>query len=778
VPLGEVGTAYPSEALLRGVHGDVVLEVAVDSDGAVTAVELVEGHPLLAAAAVDAARSVRFEPARDASGSAVPGRARLTYSFAPHPPSVSEAVEVVAEREQPEDEPKAITTLGEESLRRNRGRDLAETLEDVPGVVMARGAASVGKPVIRGQSERRLLLIEGGVRHESQKWGVDHAPEIDPSGAGSIRVLKGPAGVLHGPDAVGGVILVDPAPMPFEPGLGGSVDLVLHANEPAVYGGGRIEGVPAALPGLSFRLEGNYSRGGPQNTPSYVLGNTASQQWNLRAAVQYRTPAVRATLRYRHYDLRAGVYYGVSNSTPADLRSQLEIEQPLGADLWTEDWEWERPFQAVAHDQVTGEVRVRLGVAGSLEARYSFQRNHRREFEQVRSSVEGPQYDFRLRTHTLDVGWDQPPAQLGAAMGSGRIGVAGIFQEHVYDGLTLLPNHRSLGAGVFALERLTFARGVVEAGARYDYLSRSAFFNRNPYERHLARGTLEAEECIEGEGRTRCPSEYHGGALAVGGVLHAIPGVLDLKLDLSSASRFPSSDELFLNGSSPTFPVYALGSPDLGVETAWGVSPTLGFSKRWLHLEVSGHLTRIQDYIYFAPELNASGVPHIDVTIRGAFPRYSFRSLEALFYGVDGHLEVGPEAVVGLVVSGSAVRGRDLADGAHLAGVPPDRLRVAGRVQPKKLGPFEDLLVEVNVLLVGTVRGRLDPAADLAEPPAAYALVGAALGAALPIRSTRLSVHLEFHNLLDTKYRETLSLLRYYADEPGRDVRLRVGLDF
>ena len=771
---------YPAQALQRGLHGDVVVEIEVDAQGSVTSVKIIEGHPLLAEAATEAARSLRFKPARDSLDATTSGRTQLTYSFAPHPHShsISETIEVVAKHEQPEDEPKAVATINEEMLRRQRGRDLAETLEEVPGVVMARGVNSMGKPVIRGQAERRLLLIEGGVRHENQKWGIDHAPEIDPSGAGNIRVVRGPAGVLYGPDAMGGVILVEPPLMPFQPGFDGTVDLVLQTNKPSLYGGGRVEGMLAAIPGLSFRLEGNYARGGPQSTPDYVLGNTASQQWNLRAAVQYRTPNIRATIRYRHYDLRAGIFYGLQNATPAAFQAQLERGTPLSLELWRKDWSWGRPYQAVTHDQITGEFRARLGVAGSIEARYSFQQNHRREFEEVRRSVEGPQYDFRLRTHSLDIEWEQPVAPIGVATGSGQVGVAGLFQEHVYQGLALLPNHRSLGIGVFALERLTLPRGVLEAGARYDHLRRSAFFSRNPYERHLARGTLIAEDCIDGDGRTQCPSQFNGGAVGVGGVLHAIPGVLDLKLDLSSASRFPNTDELYLNGSSPTFPVYAIGSPNLGVETAWGVSPTLGFSHPWLHLEVSGHLTRIHDYIYFAPELNENGRPHIDVTVRGAFPRYSFRAIESIFYGIDGHLELGPESVVGLVVSGSVVRGRNIANGDHLVGMPPDRLRIAGRLQPKKVGPFEDVLIEANVLLVDTVSDRLDPAADLAPPPSAYALIGGALGASLPLRSLRISFHLEIHNLLNTAYRETLSQMRYYADEPGRDIHLKVGLDF
>ena len=229
-PLDEVAAPYPEKALVRGVHGDVVVEVEIDDTGRVVSVVVVEGHALLVEAAVKAARAVRFEPARDSLGQAISGRTQLVYSFGPHADTVHEKVDVVAEREQPEDDPRAVVLLNTEELKQKRGVDLATTLENVPGVVIARGMAAATKPVVRGQPERRLLLIEGGVRHENQKWGVDHAPEIDPAGAGTIRVLKGPAGVLHGPDAVGGVILVEPAPMPFQPGVSGGVDFYFSQN--------------------------------------------------------------------------------------------------------------------------------------------------------------------------------------------------------------------------------------------------------------------------------------------------------------------------------------------------------------------------------------------------------------------------------------------------------------------------------------------------------------------------------------------------------------------
>ena len=116
---------------------------------------------------------------------------------------------------------RARTTLDEDVIDKSAGDDLAQTVSQVAGVRIAGGASDTSKPIIRGQQERRLLVLNDGVRHESQKWGPDHGTEIDPFSAGSISVIRGAAGARYGPDAIGGVILVEPPPMRTEPGIVG-----------------------------------------------------------------------------------------------------------------------------------------------------------------------------------------------------------------------------------------------------------------------------------------------------------------------------------------------------------------------------------------------------------------------------------------------------------------------------------------------------------------------------------------------------------------------------
>lgn len=673
---------------------------------------------------------------------------------------------------------KARTEISPEELTRSTGQDVAETISQVAGVTVARGTADSSKPVIRGQHERRLLVLFDGVRHESQKWGADHATEIDPYAAGSISVIKGASGVRYGPDAIGGVVLIQPPRLLSTPGIDGVIGLVGVTQGWRVAGSGRLDLAPAKLPGFVARIEGNYSRGTSLRTPDYVLGNTGSQVWNAGTTLHYHRPGVHLTVSYSHYDLRAGIFYGIASSTPAEFGAQLEAEAPVGSDAWTQGSAIDRPFQAVAHDRMMARAEFFVGRAGTLTATYAFQHNRRREFEQARASILGPQYEFVLRTHSLDVVFDHSSLFLGPASLRGGLGVSGSFQENVFRGVPLVPNHRAGNVGVFGHERLTAERFALEIGARYDHQSRTSFLSEAAHARHLARGTLSEGDCTQQESATRCGLSFDAGSLSTGLLVHVVPDVLDMKLDLSSATRFPNGDELYMNGSAPTFPVYALGDPALRPETTWNLSPTLGLRLPWFEGELSGFFSYIDDYIAFAPELGSDGSPAFDVTIRGAFPRFGYRAVDSLFYGIDGGFTVGPSWPVSLRASGSLVRGEELSTGTPLLFVPADRMRASLRVSPPHAGPVHSGYVELSGEFVFKQR-HTDEARELAPSPDGYVRVGAGAGATLHLPSeNELHVGLEANNLLNARYRDYTSLLRYYADEPGLEVRLRVRFEF
>jgi iron complex outermembrane receptor protein len=777
--LAPVAPDYPPEAP-DGAHGDVSLRVTVDESGRVVDVAVVDGPSMFQPGAIEAARQLRFAPGHE-DGVPVPMAVLVRFHF--EPPVELEAGDagaaeiVVAARSADDRDTHARHTLDEAALDRRAGEDLASTVSEVPGVVAAGGSTEQSKPVIRGQTERRLLLLYDGVRHESQKWGPDHAPEIDPFSAGAVSVIKGAAGVRYGPDAIGGVILVAPPPMRTDPGVGGKAMLQGATNGRQGLAALRLDLVPDRVPELSVRAEGSYRRGASLQTPDYILGNTGSEQWTagVSARLGDSTRSVRAS--FHHFDLRAGIFYDISSESPADFQARLERDRPLTADLWSVTYDIDRPYQAVSHDRATLHAHTDVGETGGLDVVYAYQHNHRQEYESVRGEVETPQYDFVLRTHSLDGVFRHGEAWWGAAELSGEAGLQGTFQENVYTGYSLLPNHRAAGGGVFLTERLSWHRVDLEAGARHDRLGRSAWFTEDDFARHERRGTLAAADCDTSGVRVACPTAYGATSVSLGGLWRAVPDTMELKLDLSSASRVPNADELYIIGSAPSFPVFGLGSPDLGVETTFGSSLTAALTTLWVDAELSGYANHSRDYIYFAPDVNDAGEPRYEVTIQGTWPRYASRAIDARFVGADGGVQIAPTSLVGLDLSGAIVRARDVDTGAFLVGTPADRARVSLVGRPAGPAWMQDARLSVFVDIVGE-QTRTDPRVEFAAPPDGYTLLGASADMVVPTRMTELSVGLSAHNLTNVAYRDYTSLLRFFADQPGRDLRLRVGATF
>ena len=118
-------------------------------------------------------------------------------------PLIPDTIEhlVVQGRKTQSVDTRSIASLDESAIRRESGKNLADTLAALPGVSVLR-SGNIAKPIVRGQHSARLLMLYDGVRHEGQDWGMNHGVEIDPFSAGSMEVVKGSAGVRYGPDAV------------------------------------------------------------------------------------------------------------------------------------------------------------------------------------------------------------------------------------------------------------------------------------------------------------------------------------------------------------------------------------------------------------------------------------------------------------------------------------------------------------------------------------------------------------------------------------------------
>jgi iron complex outermembrane receptor protein len=691
-------------------------------------------------------------------------------------PTIGDVIEVEA-RGPPPAPMRATTAVTGAALERKRGQALTAAVGDVPGVHELESATGVGKPIIRGQFGRRLLLLVDGVRHRAQEWGLDHAPEVDPFIADAITVVRGAGGVRYGPDAIGGAVLVDPPALRFAPGYTGEAHLIGASNGRGGTVAMRLLGATSRLPGLAFQLEGSAKRLAAAESPDYPLHNTGVLDWSAGATAGYERGSVEARLSYRHYQAELGVCACLRIHDADEFFAQLARGAPVDADLYQADFAIDRPKQAVQHDLALARASWEWRDVGTVTARYAFQHDLRREYDVVREATTGAQFNFRLVTHELEALLEHDPIHLSDHWHlRGAAGLVGVAQVHHYAGQTLIPDYTAYGAAAFASERLVGHDWELEAGVRYDLLARTATIERIDFLRLERSGQLALDACGADIDPATCASRFHA-LTATLGALRRFGDATSARVELSTASRAPDPDEQYLNGAAPTFPVLGLGKPDLSPETTYSASATLAYQGATVTAEASAYANLIDDYIYFSPALDAAGNPIFDVTIRGAFPRFVTRPVDALFYGADGGVAALPHPRLELGAQLSLVRARNLDDDSYLVLVPADRLRGSITVKPPDAAGFRDAFVSIAGTYVAR-QDRFDLRADLAPPPPAYAVIGAELGATTRIGGHDVKLALQGQNLTNTRHRDYTSLLRYFADAPGWQVWLRASVFF
>ncbi|MBV1862117.1 MAG: TonB-dependent receptor, partial [Nannocystaceae bacterium] len=419
------------------------------------------------------------------------------------------------------------------------------------------------------------------------------------------------------------------------------------------------------------------------------------------------------------------------------------------------------------------------------------QNNDRDEYDVVRESISGPQLELDLRTHSADLVLEQSPVALGsAALLEGEVGLGFVNRRNRYRGSDpgFLPDYDEQAGGVFALERIVWERIELQAGVRYDAMARSSRLDDRTFLPFRAQGRLP-QGCDETEEGAVCQTPFHAPSGSLGVVVRPVATVPELvvSLNASTAVRFPNSDEQFIKGAAPSFPVFSNGDGTLTPERTWTGSSTVSYANRWAFAEASAFGSFIDDYIYFRfqpqQDDDPSGESFSDCAplqcgVQGAFPLFAPEAVDALFYGgeVAGTVQP-PRWPVLFDAQASWVRGQQLAGGQPLTFVPPDHYDLGVTYQWPDLGRSEDGHVGLRGSFVDRQR-RSDPDADFAPPPPGYVLLGAEAGIAVPLGEQRLAFSLTGRNLTNARYRDYTSLLRYYANEPGWDVLLRISLDF
>lgn len=641
------------------------------------------------------------------------------------------------------------------ALLQTRGATLGESLKELPGLNSVQTGPGLSKPVIHGLHSNRVLIINNGIRQEGQQWGSDHTPEIDPFTASKITVVKGAASVRYGADAVGGVILLDPDPMPTDKGIHGTVYAIGATNGRMGTTSGMLQGAfGKKLEGLSWRIQGTYKQAGNFKTPDYYLLNTGLKENDFSGTVAYHKQRLTFSLFYSHYNTQTGIFAGAQSSSPANLAVKIASATPDVPSYFS--YAINRSYQQVSHGLLKANANYTFRNNAKVDLTFGRQDDLREEYDAGlpyttnADLLTKPQLSFKLVTHTLDLIYTSV-VRNGF---SGSAGITGNTSGNVFSGLRyLIPNYRDYNAGAFAIERYTKGKFNFEAGLRYDYRWMRVY-QRNATTLALYNSTYNYNNITGTAG-----ASYHYNA-------H-----LSFTGNVGTAWRAPSINEMYINGEHFSNASYEVGDSALKSERSVNTSLSVNYTNDKLRIVADMYYNKIGNYIYAMPMLQSVTL------ISGTYPLFQYTQTNANIKGLDASLQYEITNRLTFQSKATVVMGYNESAHDYLIYMPANRFENGFTYQAHKLWKLDEPYIGLENVSVGE-QTRVPPNSDFAPPPAGYSIYNVNAGFTMPLARHLLTVSASVNNATNVAYRDYLNRFRYYANDLGISYVLRLKYSF
>lgn len=669
------------------------------------------------------------------------------------PHSANELKEIcIATEKKREETTQALAEIEGRSLDKTRGESLGESLKEVTGVTSLKTGSSVSKPMIHGMHSNRVLILNNGIRQEGQQWGSEHAPEIDPFIASRLTVIKGASAVRYGSDAIAGVILVEPAPLPDTAGISGELNLAGYTNNREGVVSGIVQQNFRKLKPLSWRLQGTLKRGGTVKTPGYYLKNTGYEEKNFSAAAGWNTSRFGAELFYSQFNNKTGIFSGSHIGNLTDLMAAFNRDEPLETTSF--NYNIDRPFQVSEHELFKLKAWIFTGTAGKLSLVAARQYNLRYEYDKHRplndqlAALNLPELTYEITSQSVDLIWEH---EQWAGI-RGQIGVSGMHQGNTFEGRKFIPNYVNNTGGVFVIERWKRNKLELEAGARFDVKELTI------YER-------------ESSGVRTIPFTYTN-VSGTAGAVYEFTEHAKVSLNAGTAWRSPAVNELFSDGLHHGAAAIEKGDSTLVPEKSINLIAAVNIhDHRKFAVELSGYYHLIQNYIYLNPELPPS------LTIHGAFPTFYYRQADATFKGIDLMGKYQVMSGVSLHFRADLLRAYNEDLKQYLALMPADHYETGFNFVMPSHGIFSESYAGISCDITAK-QGKVNDDADYVKAPDGYTLLNAEAGTTIIIKSFKAVISITAQNILNTRYRNYLNRFRYYADDEGRNISVKLKIPF
>ncbi len=613
--------------------------------------------------------------------------------------------------------PQPTSILSGEEIQANRSASLGETISGLPGVRSFSTGNGIGKPVIRGLSSNRVLVLADGQRLETQQWGDEHGPQVEAGDAARVEVIRGPASVLYGSDAIGGVVNVISKPLPDamdrSPFLGGSAVASYSTNNDQPDGTLSLEGASGGF-GVRGAFTGRTSD--DVRTPAGTLANSGGRTVNGSGTVGYRAGWGSVSASYAHRGERVEIH-------------EDPVEDPTAT-----------PFQRIAEDRVHVSANLPAG-ASHVDIDLGYERNRRREFEEsgatdVALGLLARSFSGEVQLHHVPLG------RLGGIVGAS-------WNRSEFDKFgeeTLIPNNHYTNLGAYVFEQAELGRWNLSAGARYDYRR------------------LSVED--DAELGTQAQDRSYNSATGNLGVLYRVAEPVALVLNVGRGFRAPSAFDLFSNGVHEGTVRFERGDSTLANETSINSDLAVRVQAQRFTGELGVFANYIDNFIF----PNPSG----EIDPGSGFQIFDVTQGDARLTGFEAALEYHATPWLHLRGTADYTRGQNRTTDLPLPFIPPLRATYGVRFEGGSGGRLRNAYLSIGGES-NTRQTKVDPE-DFA--PEGYTLVNVGAGASLPLGSRAVGLDLQLRNVFDKAYASFLSRYKTYALDPGRNFIVRVTTEF
>ncbi|GHA31291.1 TonB-dependent receptor [Salinimicrobium marinum] len=632
-----------------------------------------------------------------------------------------------------------------EEISRTGAINLAEGLTQIAGVESITTGTGIGKPVIRGLSSNRVLVYTQGVRFENQQFGDEHGLGISDSGVESVEVIKGPASLLYGSDALGGVLYLNPER--YAPVRTSQLDAGFTYNT-NTEGIRTNAGFKASSNKLKFLLRGNYEVHSDYKTGNEQrVTNSRFDEWDLKTGVGFRSGDYHGDLRYNLNASKTGI--------PEEIGLQSTSKDVL------------EPYQQVQNHVLSldnkfyfdnSSLDVKLGYLFNDRKEFEDHHEHEHEHETDHEHGEEEEHDEEevheehgeeaaLDTHLETINYDAKYHFPRMGDFETIVGVQGMFQNNKNFGEEILiPDASIRDFGILATTHYHLDNLDIQAGIRYDNRSiDSESFGETGHE-----GFIPAVD--------RKFNSFNGAF----GVKYDFSPAFVTRINLATGFRAPNLAELTSNGSHHGTNRYEIGNASLKNEQNYQLDLALEYRNEHFEVFTNAFYNNISNYIY----LNPTGEIIDDNNV------FEYVQNNAEMYGGEAGLHIHPHPLDWLHIESTyeLVIGKQ-ENGNYLPLIPAQSILNTLRFE---LGDQKWLSESYSFISLKSIFEQ-NRTSIFETETAGYSLLSAGFGTSFSIDTTEVQLRVSGKNLLNETYISHLSRLK--TDEipnMGRNVSLGV----